>query len=206
MEKNLEKIFCTHCGTQLLVKQGADGLLTPMMARDLTASAKLKETQAAMMVADLLKTQIKELEEKASSLRKAFFEFCYSHVFYYQYMPRLRKTLEAYQKSLGLAPGSFKDAISSCVYRILINDPGLYPKIEYPLDYDKLLAKNTPGCNTADDFLRIYQFITQPAYYEKEAYQLALILQPITQIAPELQKKKQELQKALDSLTSNEIQ
>lgn len=197
-EKNLEKIFCNHCGTQLLLKQGADGLLIPMMARELIASAKLKESQTAMMVADLLKSQIKELEEKAAQIRKAFFEFCYPNVFFYKNMPHLRKTLEAYQMSLGLARGSFAGAISAC---IVVDLPGLFNGREFTMDYEKLLARNTPGFNTADDLLNIYQYISQAKNFEKGANQLALILQPITQIVPELQKKKQELKKALDSVT-----
>jgi ribosomal protein S27E len=200
--KNLEKIFCINCGTQLILRQGADGLLTPMMARDLTASAKLKEAQAAMMVAEIIKTQIKELEQKACGLRKAFFVFCFDHVFYYHDMNRLRKTLESYQKSIGLDANTLKNVIWEYAN---INWRMFYKTVP-TLNIETLITKNTPGCNTAEDIMRIYQFITQPKYYEKEASKLALILQPITQIAPELQKKKQALQKALDSVTDIESQ
>jgi predicted RNA-binding Zn-ribbon protein involved in translation (DUF1610 family) len=78
--KNLEKFFCTHCGTQLLLRQGTDGLLTPLMARDLTASATMKETQTSLMVIELLKSQIRELEEQSKKVRHVFFQCCVDHI------------------------------------------------------------------------------------------------------------------------------
>jgi DNA-directed RNA polymerase subunit RPC12/RpoP/prefoldin subunit 5 len=189
VEKNLEKIFCTHCGTQLLLKHGADGLLTPMMARDLTASAQLKETQNAMMVIDLLKKQIGELEGQVTQLRKALFEY-YNLMMKTKLINPVKKMIVQYSKVIGI-PQPFDDA--GPLGKNLVRD--CIP--------DALLARNTPGFNTAEDMARFFNFIVQPQNYDKEAQKLATLLQSITKIWPELNKAKQDLKKAMDGMLNS---
>jgi len=206
VEKNLEKIFCTHCGTQLLLKQGADGLLTPMMARDLTASATLKETQTALMVIDLLKSQIKELEEQSKNIRHAFFQYCVDYIahnatlgiFFIFRDGKLFELINRYTQQATNRAQLTQETYNKLPKR----KSGTFPLPPHAEDWEAL---NIPGLNTLEDFFRLYQFINQPQIsqqYGQYAKNLICVLQPITQIGSEWQEKKQRLKKAMDSLTS----
>lgn len=200
VEENLEKIFCTHCGTQLLLKQGADGLLTPMMARDLTASARLKETQTSLMVVELLKTQIKELEEQGKKVRREFLLYCKEHQM--NTWGSESKTLKLVNRYTHQVTG--KAQLTNAVIQQGLSKVGKPENWTYHIEV--LENMNLPGLNTPAELLQLYQFITQPKNYDQEAYHLALVLHPITQIWPVLQKKRQELQKAMDNVISTGIQ
>jgi len=177
VEKNLEKMFCTHCGTQLLLKQGADGLLTPMIARDLQASAQLKETQNTLMVIEILKSQIKELEEQANKAQKNFGDYISVQL--------IGKGLTFYNKKA-------KKIIDQCSLQFT-------GKANH--DFYGNSDLNKFPLATREDLLQLYQFITQPQRDDKTAHEMAQALYPLVQIELELQEKKQKLKQAMDGLT-----
>lgn len=72
IQNNLQKCFCAHCGAELLLKQDDHGMLVPIQARDLQASAKLKEIQFSVTAMELLKSQVVELEEQFNQIRNNF--------------------------------------------------------------------------------------------------------------------------------------
>jgi DNA-directed RNA polymerase subunit RPC12/RpoP len=193
VEKDLEKMFCSHCGTQLLLRQGADGLLMPMKARDLNASAQLKETQSTLMVSDVLKTRIRELEEQVAGIRKAFFM---------DYMQRqksgrakpARQLIDAYAKSIGFT-GKYPRKGP------LGGDPATgHTKFGDTAFWNAMLVVNTPGFNTAGDMFRFHQFITRPENDDRDARQVAQTISAIVQVWPELKEKTEKLKKAMDNI------
>jgi hypothetical protein len=177
----METCTCLHCGTKLLLKKekDADGGI-----------ARLAAVQAAMLSTDLLKGQIRELEEQARKVRLSFFDFHTKYLFYGK-LSHLNKTLEAYQESIGLARGSLRDAIATC---------GHLEAMEYRFDTARLAAMDIPGFNTADDLLRLYEFITRPETHDEETSRLAFVLLPVRQIATELKEKKEKLKQALETI------
>jgi DNA-directed RNA polymerase subunit RPC12/RpoP len=180
VEQSMDMCYCLHCGTKLMLKKTeVDGQL-----------AQLAAVQAAMLSSDLLKEQINGLEAKAHSIRKAFFEFYSSYIFYNK-LPRLSKVLEEYQVNLGLEPGHFREAFASC---------GYFDSSEYRFDIARLTDKEIRGFTTPEEFFALYQYIIQPAYNDDETHQLVSIIQPIAQIHAELQAKKAELEKAIRTL------
>ena len=175
VEKDLEKMFCMHCGTQLLLRQGADGLLTPMMARDLNASAQLKETQNKLMVIEALKTQIKEMEAQAEATHQKFIEYVDQEIRNSAYFKtKTIKLLDQYAQQ--------------------VTGKKIYPSGVVYIDYKR------SRLSTREDLVTLYQFITQPQRYDQTAYDLAQVLFPLIQVLPELQEKKQKLKKAMNEI------
>lgn len=192
VEKNLEKMFCTHCGTQLLLKQGTDGLLAPLMARDLNASARMQETEAALLMLETLKSQVQELEAQAHAVRVAFWtqvmqggakKSLVGHV--YSETDAMRR-VNAYASKVAGVPVIVMSRVQ------LANDDLLAP--------EKLARSLIVALTTPDELLACYQNLIQPQGYDQTAYRLATALHPITLIAPDLKAKKEKLKQVADEL------
>jgi hypothetical protein len=192
VEKNLEKMFCSHCGTQLLLKQGGDGLLMPLMARELSASARMKETEAALIMMETLKDQVKEMEGRVHALRIAFWtqvmqegkkKTYAGHV--YAETDAIRRVNLYAQQLTGIMAIEFR--------RVQLANDDL-------LDPEKLARSSILGLTTPDELLAFYQYIVQPQGYDQTAYRLATALFPITTLAPDIKAKKQKLKQVADEL------
>ncbi len=192
LEKGLEKIFCTHCGTELLLRQGADGLLAPIKARELTASARLKETQASQLVLEILNNRIKELEERANKIRHDLLQCCRDNqVDFWGRDSKELKLVNQYTQLVTGHPQLTRDILALAVSQ----DPKTGAWI-YHLDVVERM--NLPGLNEPEELSRLYQYIVELKDNSKEANQFMLILQPIVQISAELSAKRQELNKVMD--------
>lgn len=185
VERTLEKMFCTHCGTQLLLKQGADGLLTPMMARDLKASAQLKESQNAMLVIELLRNQIRELEAQAKMVQDNFWEYVLDHV-----STSVTRLIDRYAQQV-----TGKKQLARSLGRSRVEDG----KGAFHIDREKM-AHGVVGLSTLEDLTRLYQFITMPQNYDQTAYEMAQVLYPLVKIMPDLQDKQRKLKKLMDEI------
>lgn len=201
VEKNLEKLFCTHCGTQIILGQAADGLLIPLKARELTASAALKDARTAQMLIDYFKERTSELESDASQLRIAFLQYCVDHLWGdgatgFSGESKTNKLINLYTQSVTGQPQ---------MTRKLLLKTGWYEKEgargAYGWHMDKIYALDVPALNTAEDLYKLYGFITQKQYYDKIAYELARAIFPITRIFPELQSTRQKLKQVMDKMT-----
>jgi DNA-directed RNA polymerase subunit RPC12/RpoP len=184
VEKNLEQIFCMYCGTKLLLKIVSGGLITPQIASDLTPSPKLRETKTPFLETNPLNSQIKELEERVNDIRRSFFE--YYHQVEWGFLKKVRILIEEFQVRQGLPANNLRNVWQK------------YNSSNGKLDLDGMMAADVRGFSTPEDFLKLHQFITQPAHFDKSAYQLAVLLNPIDRIVPDLQKKRKELQKVMD--------
>lgn len=201
VEKNLEKMFCMHCGTQIILGQAADGLLVPLKARELTASAALKDARTAQMLIAYFKGQIAEMEEEAEQLRMAFMQYCVDRCVgeagtVFGGESKTNKLINLYEQSVTGRPQ---------LTRKLLLKTGWYEKEGahgfYGWHMDKVYALDIPALNTAEDLFRLYGFITQKQYYDKIAYELARAIFPITRIYPALQENKQKLKRVMDKMT-----
>jgi len=74
-QRDMQKMFCMHCGTELMLKHDDAGSLIPVKAREIQASAKLKEIHYSMATMDLLKSRIAELEVQIRQIRDSFLEY-----------------------------------------------------------------------------------------------------------------------------------
>ena len=192
VEKDLEKIFCTHCGTQLLLTRGADGLLVPLKARDLNASARMQETEASLMMMETLEEQVKLLEQQVYSLKVAFWGQVMAGAVSKKYIGHVYKETDfirrvnLYTKQLiGILAIDFK--------RVQLANDDL-------LDPAKLARSSIIGLTTPEELLAFYQFLIQPQGYDQVAYQLATVLHPITTLAPDLLQKTQKLKQLANQL------
>lgn len=201
VEKNLEKIFCTHCGTQLILGQAADGLLVPLKARNLNASIALKDAKTAQMLVSYFKKQVATLESEAAQLRITFLQYCVDHL-YRDGAPSSygdSKTNKLINKYTQAVNGK------SQVSRALFEKTGWYQKDgkRNPSGWqmEKVFALDLPALNTAADLYNLYTFITQKQYYDQISSSLANAIYPITRIFPELQENKQKLKQVMDKMT-----
>ena len=192
VEKNLEKIYCTHCGTQLVMKQGADGLLVPFVARDLDASARMQETEAALLWMETLKGQVKELEAQVHAVRVAFWTQVMQggakknfagHV--YSETDAIRRVNQYTRQLAGISAIEFRRVQ-------LANDDLLAP--------EKLARSSIIALTTPDELIAFYQHLVQPQAYDQTAYRLAAALHPITALAPDLKEKKEKLKQVAGEL------
>lgn len=136
IESSLQKFFCNHCGTELLLKQDSEGMLTPIRARDLQASAKLKEMQFSITALELLKTQITEVEDQIKIIRTTFLEYfqtIYMGALFYRYFSDYEK-----EKKL---PVSLKNAFAT-------NNQ----------NWGTYIQRNIPGYSTAEELMEFLQF------------------------------------------------
>jgi len=192
VEKNLEKIFCTHCGTQLVMKKGADGLLVPFVARDLDASARLKETETALIMMETLKGQVRELEEQVHAVRVAFWTQVMQggvkknfagHV--YSETDAIRRVNQYTRQLAGISAIEFRRVQ-------LANDDLLAP--------EKLARSSIIALTTPDELIAFYQHLVQPQGYDQTAYRLAAALHPLNALAPDLREKKEKLKQVAGEL------
>lgn len=192
VEKNLEKMYCVNCGTQLLLKHGADGLLIPLKAQDLNASTRLMETETALLMMETLKEQIKILQEQIHTLRIAF----WSHVMLggvnkktighiYKETDAIRRVNQYTQKIAGIS------AIE--LNRVQLANDDL-------LDPEKLARSRIIGLTSPEELLAFYQYLVLPQGYDQTAYQMAVVLFPITTLVPDLMLKNQKLKQVATEL------
>jgi len=177
IESSLQKFFCNHCGTKLLLKQDSEGMLTPIRARDLQASAKLKEIQFSITALELLKTQITEVEDQIKIIRTTFLEYfqtIYMGALFYRYFSDYEK-----EKKL---PVSLKNAFAT-------NN----------LNWGTYIQRNIPGYTTAEELMEFSQFLQRPQY-KKDKYVTTLlaILEPLPPLAERLKQKKAQLNYMLE--------
>jgi len=192
VEKDLEKIFCTHCGTQLILKQGENGLLTPMMARDLTASATLKETQNTMIVIEHLKKKIAELEEQDHETRANFWMEAVDLIINKSRLFKESPLCILINQFINKVPGNFKFNVSFLA--------GTFFKDGY-YDCNMMANYNFPGLNSIGNYADLFEYMNQPQFCNKKEYVSAInALSPITEICAEMKRWKQALKNAEDQL------
>lgn len=201
IEKDLEKVFCTHCGTQLILGQAADGLLVPLKARELTASAALKDARTAQMLIAYFKEQIAGLEAEATQLRITFLQYCVDHLWGdgatgFGGESKTNKLINLYTQSVTGKPQLTRKLLTKTGWAEKEGAHGFYG-----WHMDKVFALNIPALNTVEDLFRLYQFITQKQYYDQIAYELARAIHSITRIFPELQENRRKLKQVMDKMT-----
>ena len=183
VEKNLEKMYCLHCGTQLLLKQGADGLLVPLLARDLNASARMQETETSLLTMQTLKEQIKDLEGQIRALRVAFWTLVMQGGVKKKYVGHTYKETDAIRR-VNQYTQQIVGIPAIVIGRVQLSNDDL-------LDPEKLADSSSIGLTTAGELLAFYQYLIQPQGYDQTAYQMATALYPITSLAPTLLSKRQ---------------
>lgn len=185
VEKNLEKMYCINCGTQLLLKHGADGLLVPFMAQDLNASTRMMETETALLTMETLRDQIKIIQEQIHALKVSF----WSHVMLggvnkkyighvYKETDAIRRVNQYTKQTTGIPAVELK--------RVQLANDDL-------LDPEKLAHSRIIGLTTPEELLAFYQYLVLPQGYDQTAFQLATVLFPITTLAPDLKLINQKL-------------
>jgi DNA-directed RNA polymerase subunit RPC12/RpoP len=177
IQSDLQKFFCNHCGTELLLKQDHDGILTPIKARDLQASAKLKEIQFSVTAMELLKSQIAEIEGEIKKVRRTFLEY-YPTI----YSGALnKKYFSDYEKEKNL-PVQLSRLCAS-----------------YWDNWMNYIEKEIPGYSSAEELIEFSQFIQRPKYRrDKYIITLISILEPLPPLAEKLHQKKTQLERMLD--------
>jgi len=177
IQRDLQKFFCNHCGTELLLKQDHDGILTPIKARDLQASAKLKEIQFSVTAMELLKSQIAEIESEIRKVRRTFLEY-YPTI----YSGALnRRYFSDYEKEKNLPVQLSKLCVS------------------YWDNWMNYIEKEIPGYSSAEELIEFAQFVQRPKYRrDKYIITLISILEPLPPLAEKLYQKKALLERMLD--------
>ena len=178
VQKDMQKYFCIHCGTELLLKQDDAGVFSTIQARNLQASAKLKEMQFSIAAMDLLKSQIAELEGQFTIIRNNFLTNIVSI--------RGERCFKDYEKEYHISPG-----ISQfCT-----------------LNWDNWFNPdwNIMGYTSIDDFLVLARFLQRPAY-QKKKYLVPILssFEPLLAIAEELKAKKAQLKQMSDQTINNQ--
>lgn len=187
-QKNMQKIFCMHCGTELLLKQDNEGVLITIKARDLQASAKLKEMQLSASVLEMLKTQIYELEVQVKQIRNYLLIFCNPGSY--------NKYYSKFEKEQNLA----------------VHLQDYFNRVIYDKNYNKgpdweiyLIDHTFPGFTSEEELLKFLQFLEQPEYKnKKDAKQMISILEPLPAIAEDLKVKKAQLKNMLEQAINNQ--
>lgn len=200
-DKDLEKLFCVHCGTQLIIGQGADGLLVPLKARALKASTALKDAHTAQMLIDYFKERIADLESEASQLRRTFLQYCVDHLWGdgatgFGGDSKTNKLVNQYAQMVSGKPQ---------LTRKLLMDAGWAEKKGahgfYGWHMDRVFALNIPALNTPQDLFNLYQFVQQRQKTDKVAFELARAIQPASRIFLEIQANREKLGKVMDIMT-----
>jgi len=178
-QRDTQKMFCMHCGTELMLRQDDAGSLIPIQAREIRASAKLKEIHYSMATMDLLKSQINELEAQVKQIRYAFLDYL---PFAYRNSMKFIKSHRDYEKennvpfSLNVLLGKYGD------------------------DWRSYIQNNDiPGYSTPDEMIAFSHFIVRPKY-KQDKYMAAIlkILEPLPPLAEELKNKKAQLNTMLE--------
>ena len=173
-QPDMQKLFCMHCGTELMLRQNDAGSLIPIKAREIQASAKLKEIHYSMATMDLLRSQITELEEQVKQIRFAFLDYL---PFAYRSSMKFIKSHRDYEKennvpfSLNVLLGKYGD-----IWRSYIQN------------------NNITGYSTPDEMIAFSHFIVRPKYkQDKYMATILKILEPLPPLAQELKNKKEQL-------------
>jgi DNA-directed RNA polymerase subunit RPC12/RpoP len=177
VRKDLQKYFCMYCGSELLLKQDSEGVFSTMQARDLQASAKLKEIQFSVTAMELLKSQVSEVENQIKTIRTTFLEYyekIYTGSFNHRYV-------SDYEKEKRL-PLKLQDVYAA----------------NY-LNWGTCLQRNISGYTTADELMEFYQYIQQPCY-KRDKYLTTLIgiFEPLPPLVEQLRQKKTQLNHMLE--------
>ena len=182
IQSDLQKFFCNHCGTELLLKQDHDGILTPIKARDLQASAKLKEIQFSVTAMELLKSQIAEVEAEIEKIRRTFLEYfktVYSGSLNTKYFSDYEKEKNLPIKLSKLCVANFEE-------------------------WETYVEKDIPGYSTVGELIEFAQFIQRPKYRrDKYITTIISVLEPLPPLAGKLQQKKAQLEHMLEQAINN---
>jgi len=176
-QRDIQKMFCMHCGTELMLKQDDAGSLIPIKAREIQASAKLKEIHYSIASMDLLKSRIADLEAQVKQIRCNFFEF-YQTIYTSQWN---RKYFRDYEKE----------------NKLPVNIENLYAN-NFDI-WNEYIERNIPGYTTPDELIAFSHFIVRPKYKQDKYIQtLVTILEPLAPLAEELKSKKAQLNAILE--------
>ncbi len=177
VKKDLQKYFCMYCGTELVLKQDSQGMFSTIRARDLQASAKLKEIQFSMATIELVKSQIVDIEKEIKRIRQTFLD----------YYPKIYKG--------ALYTKFFSDYQKANKIPIKISD--VY--VENMDKWSSFIEGNIPGYTTANELLRFMQVLQSPKY-KKDKYvtMMLAILEPLPSLAEQLDRKKAQLNNMLE--------
>ena len=177
-QRDMQKMFCMHCGTELMLKQDDAGSLIPIKAREIQASTKLKEIHYSMATMDLLKSRIAELETQIRQIRDTFLE-------YYQVI---------YQSSI--YKKYFRDYEKE--NKIPVSIDSLYSS-NYETWHNYIVQRNIPGYTTPSELVAFSHFIVRPKYRRNKNIETILtILEPVGPMAEELKNKKAQLNAMLE--------
>ena len=176
-QPDMQKMFCMHCGTELILQYDDAGSLIPVQAREIQASAKLKEIQFSMAAMDLVRSQIADLETRFNKIRNYFLTYV---------LPvRGERCFKDYEKENQIYPSLANFATANW-------DNWFNPKWDIP------------GYTTMEDFLTLYRFLQQPQYQNKKfLIPFLKSFEPLPSIAEELQVKKAQLNRMLDQAVDN---
>ncbi len=176
-QRDMQKMFCMHCGTELMLKQDDAGSLIPIKAREIQASTKLKEIHYSMATMDLLKSRIAELEAQVKQIRRTFLEF-YQTIYTSAWNKKYFKDYEKENK-------------------LPVNIENLYANyFDTWLDY---IERNIPGYTTPAELIEFSHFIVRPKYKQDKYIETILtILEPLAPLAEELKNKKAQLNAMLE--------
>ncbi|MHB8806286.1 MAG: hypothetical protein ACYC59_01735 [Anaerolineaceae bacterium] len=176
-QRDMQKMFCMHCGTELMLKQDDAGSLIPIKAREIQASTKLKEIHYSMATMDLLKSRIAELEEQVKQIRRTFLEY-YQTIYTSAWN---RKYFSDYEKEKKLP----------------VNMENLYAN--YFDTWNDYIECNIPGYTTPSELIEFSHFIVRPKYKQDKYIETILaILEPLAPLAEELKNKKAQLNAMLE--------
>jgi predicted RNA-binding Zn-ribbon protein involved in translation (DUF1610 family) len=177
VRKDLQKYFCMYCGSELVLKQDSDGVFSTIQARDLQASAKLKEIQFSMAAMELLKSQVAEIEKEIRKIRRTFLE--YYPTIYSEALNK--KYFSDYEKEKNLPVQLSRLCVS------------------YWDDWMNYIEKDIPGYSSAEELIEFAQFVQRPAYKRnKYVTTILTILEPLPSLAGQLKQKKQQLSAMLE--------
>ena len=183
VRKDVQRYFCMYCGMELLLKQNHEGIYSTVQVRDLRASAKLKEIQITVCAMNLLREQIKELEDQIRSISNSLLEFCPPCI-YYKYYDRFQR-----EKTLAI------NLRREYERTIALHQAGKGP------DWKTYISqKSFPGYASANELLRFLHFLEKSCYRNRrDARRMISILESVPVIVKELREKKIQLKKLLNN-------
>jgi len=172
VNQDLEKFFCNHCGNQLLLRHGADGLLIAQRVKELQASTNLKEMQTILVAMDAVKSQIAQIEAKGKELRTVF--------------------LRLYRDSLAKDMGQ---KLYKAINKYLAEARG-YPEYTQKTVWSiprEIYTEQYRGMETIEDFYLLYTYFSQMRPNAIQA-QILQTLVPVLSLWQQLMGKKAELE------------
>jgi len=168
-QSDMQKMFCMHCGTELLLKHTDEGSLIPIKAREIQASTKLKEIRYSITAMELLKSQVSDLEEQIKQIRRTFLE----------YYPTIYTT--AWNKKYFRDYENEKKSPTRLDYLFVNNSE----------KWNEYIERNIPGYTTPSELIEFSHFIVRPKYkQDKYIVTILAILEPLPPLAEELKNKR----------------